>query len=117
MRGGASLVVRVSRRCMMIIANGSRKLYSLTSESLALLIRLRDRVSPPLVKTFKKVVMSPHTLSSYIDRVIEERSKQVQVIEQYLENLNSIDEAIKELRNVTNNLSQHPYMKKLAYFD
>ena len=52
--------------------------------------------------------MSSNTLSSRIDRIIEERAKQFQIVEQYLNHLNSIDQAIKELRNATNNLAQHP---------
>ncbi|MDR9405441.1 MAG: GTPase domain-containing protein, partial [Halothece sp. Uz-M2-17] len=56
--------------------------------------------------------MSLNILSSRIDQIIEERGKQVQVVEQYLENLNSIDEAIKELRDATNHLSQHPQVSQ-----
>ncbi len=52
--------------------------------------------------------MSSNTLSYRIDQITEERGKQVQIVEQYLDNLNSIDQALKELRNVTSNLSQHP---------
>ena len=52
--------------------------------------------------------MSTNTISRLIDNIIDERGKQVRIIDQYIDNIHNTDQAIKELQDALNNLSQHP---------
>ncbi len=47
-------------------------------------------------------------ISPLVNRIIEERGKQVRVITKYIDNINNIDGAIKELRIALDNLLHHP---------
>ncbi|MEB3277508.1 MAG: GTPase domain-containing protein [Lyngbya sp.] len=49
-----------------------------------------------------------NAISPLLNNIIQERGKQVRIIEQYLENINQIDGAIQELRDALNHLLQHP---------
>ena len=52
--------------------------------------------------------MRLNQLSPLIDNIIEERGKQVPIIEGYIKNINYINGAIKELKAALDNLLQHP---------
>ena len=52
--------------------------------------------------------MPLNQISPFIDNIIEERGKQVAVIEGYIKNINYINGAIKELQAALDNLLQHP---------
>ena len=52
--------------------------------------------------------MPLHQLSPLIEKIIDERGKKVPVIEGYIEKIDSIKEAIKELKDALDSLLQHP---------
>ncbi len=56
--------------------------------------------------------MPLNQISPLIDNIIEERGKQVRVIDRYIDNINYINGGIKELKAALDNLLQHPQVTK-----
>ncbi|WP_414622752.1 dynamin family protein [Calothrix sp. CCY 0018] len=71
-----------------------------------------EEVSQALLETevFNKPIPQVQQLTQIIDNIIKQRNQQASIISKYIENINKIDEGIKELSNGLNNLSQHPQL-------
>ncbi|GJD19158.1 hypothetical protein RIVM261_041140 [Rivularia sp. IAM M-261] len=76
-----------------------------------------EEVKKPKPVTVRKEVMPQLTqISPLINKIIEERGKQVRVITNYLENIHQINVAIQELRIALDNLLHHPQVTEELKF-
>ena len=65
----------------------------------------------------REEISKPSTrISSLINSIIEERGKQVCVVNNYLDNINNTDKAIKELKSVLSELLCHPQVTEELKF-
>jgi len=68
-----------------------------------------EKISPPLPETEKidEPIFQVNQLSPVIDNIIEQRNKQANLINGYIENINNIDRAVTKLTNGLDDILQH----------